>query len=514
VTAAYEADVLRLPSPIGLQPAVLASTSNRKVLRWGRRASKTRCAMIASIAGHGDGTRETPQFPGILHGGDVLWVAVDYPQLKTVLWTEELVPRFQDLSYAALNSQDHNLTLKGLGTLFLRSSEALRGVRGMGKNLIGVVIDEAAHFDLEGALLNEVLPTLLDNGGWLILMSTTNAGPDGNSEKRVPSFFNVICEGINARDKRFQGWEQFVGTAFDNPRINNAGIDELIGLYPEGSPALDQEVYAKLLKGGVGLALAEVTAEQHLCERFPIPDYWTHFGAFDWGYDHPYAFGWFVVDTDGNVFLVDTVWPAELKNQEQPVTIANRVKAIVPLDTLRYIHAGHDCWADRKARGENVPTLAEQFYTNGWKRMEKANISRVSGLNNLRAYLHWQATETEPQRVPKFKMFDTDGNRRVLVQMQMLQKDPKNLEDSLKVDAIGGKGGDDGIDMLRYGLASRPLKGNFSRKHPEPTDLVSHDPQVVFTGKTRDGKPAVWIGPEGDDAANDIGYTSQLPAGI
>jgi hypothetical protein len=447
MSTAYAPDTLRLPSPIGLQPTWLNSRSSRKVVRVGRRGSKTRFAMLAAITGHGEGAPETPEFGGILSGGDVLWVAVDYPQLTTVLWREEIVPRFQDLSYATLNGQDHTLSLAGLGTLFLRSSEALRGVRGMGKNLKGVVIDEAAHFDLEGALLNEVLPTLLDNGGWLILMSTTNAGPDGNSEKRMPSFFNLICEGIRSGDPRFTGWEEFYGTAFDNPRINDAGIHELIGLYPAGSPALEQEVYARLLVGGIGLALPELSAAKHIVPRFPIPDYWTHFGAFDWGYNHPWCFGWYTVDTDGNVFKVDTIWGRE----DLPVTIANTVKAAVPMDKLRYVHAGHDCWADRKARGENVPTVAEQLMQAGWKRMEKANISRVSGLNNFRSYVHWQATDTEPEREPRFKLMDTEGNRRCLAQLQTMQVDPKNLEDALKMDAGAGKGGDDSYDECLAG---------------------------------------------------------------
>ncbi len=506
---AFEPNVLRLPSPIGLQPDVLKSSSPRKVLRWGRRASKTRVAMIASIAGHGEGAPETPEFPGILHGGDVLWVAVDYPQLTTVLWREELVPRFQDLSYANLNSNEHTLTLDGLGTLFLRSSEALRGVRGMGKNLKGVVIDEAAHFDLEGALLNEVLPTLLDNGGWLMVMSTTNAGPDGNSDKRVPSFFNLICEGIRSDDPRFKGWEEFYGTAFDNPRISRDGINELIDLYPDGSPALEQEVYARLLKGGVGLALPELSADKHLIDRFPIPDYWSHFASFDWGYNHNWVFGWYVVDTDGNVSKVETLHG----RLDMPDTIANKVSAVVPMDQLRYIHCGHDLWNQIKARGENTPTLFEQFKAKGWRRMEKANISRVTGLNNFRAYTHWKATDTEPERVPRFRMFNTEGNRWCLGQLQQIQLDPDNLEDALKVDADqAGKGGDDGYDETRMGLASRPLKGDLHKKYSPNNDAPHHDPHVTF--KTKDGRPPVWIGPEGDDDAGSHGYTSQLPEGI
>lgn len=499
----YEPDTLILPEPIGLQPEWLASASARKVLRIGRRGSKTRFAMVAGIAGHGPGYPDQPSFGGILDGGDVLWVAVDYPQLTTVLWKEELVPRFGDLSWATLNTQQHNLEIPGKGTLFLRSAEALRGVRGMGKNLKGVIVDEAAHFDLEGALLNEVLPTLLDNDGWLVIMSTTNAGPDGNSDKRVPSFFNCICEAINAGDPRYEGWEQFYGTAFDNPVINDKAINELIGLYPEGSPALEQEVYARLIKAGVGLALPQVTAEKHLVDRFPIPDYWEYFAAFDWGYNHWWCFSVFTSDTDGNVYLVDTLWG----RLDEPAEIARKITHAFPFASqFKGIYAGHDIWQQKgKAIGANGPTIYETLWNAGLK-MSRAAVDRVQGLNNLRAYIEWRASDRQPiERIPRFRMFRTDGNRRVLQQLVSMQLDPKNLEDALKMDAdSSGKGGDDGYDTVRYGLMSRPLKAKIGVKYQHEGQEPHHDPNVKLT--TVDGKPPTWIGP-GDDGYDGMAMT-------
>jgi hypothetical protein len=454
---AYEPNELRLPVPIGKQPQWLQADTPRKVLRVGRRGSKTRFAMIAAIAGHGPATdiADQPLFPGILHGGDVLWVAVDYPQLTTVLWTEELVPRFGNLSWAHLNQQTHTLTLDGLGKLFLRGADALSGVRGMGKNLRGVIIDEAAHFDLEGALLNEVLPTLLDNRGWLIMMSTTNAGPDGNQAKRVPSFFNLICQGIKAGEARFKGWAEFYGTAFDNPKIDEAGINELISFYPPGSPQMKQEVYAELLKAGVGVALPKLSAERHLVERFPVPSHWTQFGGFDWGFNHPWVFGWYAVDEDGNVVKVETVWGRE----DLPEAIADKIIRTCPNATGRrfIIHSGHDIEQKKgEAIGFKGPTIAERLIARRLKTI-KGNNARVLGLNNMRLYTNWEETWPKERR-PRFTLMDTDGNRKCLTQMQAMQVDPDDLEDALKVDAdAAGRGGDDSYDETRYALMSRPL---------------------------------------------------------
>lgn len=438
---------------------------------------------------------------------DVVWIAPDYPQSR-VIWAEDIKPRFKGLDGFRLNEQERTVTADGAGTLHIRSAEVIDGVRGIGSRLGGVIIDEAAHLDLEYAIRSVLRPALMDNQGWALFMSTTNAGPDGNHEKRLPSYFNVLCEQIRAGERN-EEWVEFYGTAYDNSTLVTSEVDALVGEYPPDSPALKQEVFAELLRAGIGLALAEVSASAHIVDRFPIPDYWTHFGAFDWGFNHPYAFGWFTVDTDGNVYLVDTMWG----RGEQPDRIAAKVKAAVPLERLRYIHAGHDCWADLKARGESVPTLAEQFQRAGWRRLEKANISRVSGLNNVRDYVHWQATQSEPERSPRFRMFDTEGNRRVLAQLQAMQVDPKKVEDALKVDADqSGRGGDDGYDMVRYGLASRPLRGKIGKEY-ESQESPHRDSNVTF--RTVDGKPPRWIGPEGDQSESYAdGYASQLPVGI
>lgn len=201
---------------------------------------------------------------------------------------------------------------------------------------------------------------------------------------------------------------------------------------------------------GAGMALQELTYDHHLNvdASFAPPDHWMHFGAFDWGFAHPFSFGWYCVDNDGNVYKLDTVTGRHLLPHE----IVDRIKARVPVEKLRYTVAGHDCWADIKARGENVPTLAEQFASLGLPLL-KANISRIAGLNNFRRYVTWG--ENQP---PRFRMVDTPTNRRCFEQLLAMVVDPDDPEDALKVDADEfGEGGDDMYDETRYALASRAL---------------------------------------------------------
>ena len=465
MTVLAAADEIRIPAALPHQKPCALSPAPRKVARAGRRGGKTVLAEYCAIVGHGPRNAQgVPRFKGVAHGFDVIWVARDYTQAG-IMWHEFIRPRFKGKPGVAINETNRTVTLAGAGTLHVVSAENIASVRGAGARLAGVIVEEAAWLDLEDALRNVILPALMDNEGWLLLISTTNAGPDGNAEGRIPSYFNVICEEIRAGE-RSEEWEEFHFTAEDNPKISAAAFAGLVAEYPAGSPSLRQEVYAELLTGGVGLALEQVSAERHLVPPYPVPEHWTRFGAFDWGFNHPYVFGDFAADEDGNVVLVDSVWG----RGEMPRQIIMRVQLALPAwRQFEYVSAGHDCWHDHKARGENTPTIAEQFYAAGIPLIQ-ANVSRVTGLNNLRSYLAWQPTDDTVETLPRFTMMDTPGNRRVLRCLQQMQIDPKRPEDALKVDASPGTGsdgfpvnGDDAYDMTRYALASRPVRAQRQR---------------------------------------------------
>lgn len=238
------------------------------------------------------------------------------------------------------------------------------------------------------------------------------------------------------------------GKAGDNPSLAASYWARLNGL---------PEPLRSWLRDGdwsAGMGLALMVTPDHLVRPFEIPPYWTQFGAFDWGYNHPFAFGWFAVSEDGDHYLVDSV----IGRRQLPNQIAESIRGRVPIAPLAYIVAGHDVEHQHKARGENTPTIAEQMAAAG-VHMTLANIDRVAGLNNLRAFMHHP-----PGEIPRFRIMDRKprlgeieaANRQVFHQLQSMVVNPDRIEDVLKVDADDqGQGGDDLYDMVRYGLASR-----------------------------------------------------------
>lgn len=425
-------------------------------------------ALVAAIAGHGPGTDGDRRFQGIVQGKDVVWIAQDYPNLLRVAWKEEIRPRLAHLPYVKLNEQAHTATLKGLGTLHFVSAEAIDGIRGMGSKVGGVIVDEAAWLDLERALLDVILPILLDNGGWLMLLSTTNAGADGNTAKRLPSYFNVLAEQTRSGE-RSADWAEFYGTAFDNPVIDPVGIEELIKEYPVGSPRLKQEVFAELLAAGEGLALPALHKDVHLVDPFVVPLHWQRFAGFDWGFNHPWVFIEYAADEDGNVVALDATWGRE----QQPEEIAKTIVRHHDVARLRGVWSGTDIFQKKgTAIGYQGPTIAEKLLIAGIP-VVRARNERVAGLDNFRAYTAWTGDENGTViRPPRFTLMRTEGNHRLFAQLAQMQIDPKDLEDALKVDAdFAGKGGDDGYDACRYGLMSRPISAvSVIDKHAVPED--------------------------------------------
>jgi phage terminase large subunit len=208
-------------------------------------------------------------------------------------------------------------------------------------------------------------------------------------------------------------------------------------------------------EAGAGAALAMLRRKVHLVPPFPVPDHWLRFGAFDWGYAHPFSFGEYAVNEDGSVFKLQTI----TGRNKLPDEIATRVNASIEVDRLRYIATGLDAFHVHKARGENTPTIAEQLRKHGW-RCTPANVDRIAGVNNLRGYLAWEhAGPNGEQDDPALRFFDNEGNRRCFEQLENMVHDPDDPEDVLKVDADEfGQGGDDIYDETRYALASRPSR--------------------------------------------------------
>lgn len=439
---------LRIPRPLAHQIPILNDPCTRKMWRAGRRTGKSVAGRIAAIRGHGPKKANGKRLlPGMLDGANVAWLTKTYKQSK-VVW-RKLLKAFRPLEGIAvkIDREDKRIeTIGGIGAITVWSGhtrDAIDNLRGDAYD--GILLDEAAYMDLEYALNDVAEPAMLDHGGWVFVFSSPNAAWDGNEQRVAPSYFNRLCSLILAGKEAL--WRHWHNRTEDNPKLDREALQRLRERLGPDSPTAQQELDGSLIAGGL-LAL-QIDRDKLMVEPSSIPRHWTFFGAFDWGFNHPFSFGLFANSEDGVVHLVDSV----SDRLKVPIRIAAQVAALLErhglsFTDLQYTVAGHDCWAESKARGEIVPTIAESvLLSHNWV-LIKASISRVAGLNNVREYL----------AAARFKVHETPGNNDVVLVLESRITDPKHPEDVLKQDANqDGQGGDDHYDMTRYGLASRPL---------------------------------------------------------
>lgn len=216
-------------------------------------------------------------------------------------------------------------------------------------------------------------------------------------------------------------------------------------------------------------------------ERGNLPDWWEYWGSFDWGYSHWSVFGAWAKDGDGNVYLLDSVW---VRQEEDDAAIARSILASgVPRKCTRFVYAGHDCWAQVKHRSGSGITTFEAFLTEGVV-LVRADIDLINGGRAVRSALKVTngrprtfIVNTESTHLVAGK--PTRNQQRVYEQLAATMPDENNVHKPGKVDAdASGRGGDDGENMFRYGVASRIAevqKLDKVQKVDEVIDRVSAD---------------------------------------
>lgn len=440
-----DADLI-LPAPLAHQLPILEHAARFKVWRAGRRTGKSRLGVIAAASGHGPHRR----MKGVMQGGAIAWVGPDYKQTAAI-WREEIRPRFAGLPWATVKESERRVEVPALGgSLELLSAENIDALRG--RKFDGVIVDEAAHLDLEYAYTAVIRPALADRQGWALFISSPNGGLDGNSQKVIPSYFNRLVQRIEAGNLP-DDWATWHNRTEDNARLPRAEVAAMRAEYPPDSPTVQQEIDALLVAGGL-LAFPElVLGAPYLIPRPErLPRHWMLFGAFDWGYAHPFSFGLYAVDEQGQVYGVDHV----SRRKHLPPGIVDVCRGMlaewgVRFQDLQYTVAGSDVFSEPRARGETGPTLFEQFHAAGWTMIE-ANTARQQGYQHAKKHLN-----PLPGQPPAMRWYDTPGNRELVQVLMRLVTDPARPEDVLKVNAdVNGIGGDDPYDQWRYGIMSRP----------------------------------------------------------
>jgi hypothetical protein len=453
-----------LPEPHENQRPILDSEARFKLVRAGRRFGKDRLSLPAAVIGHGKG-----KWRGIAQGVDVAWIGPDFPQIRAI-WREEVEPRFRGVPGVDLNQAERRISFRGLGTLEFRSAENIDSIRG--RKLGGVVLNEAAYFDLEYAFREVVMPSLIDLGGWAIIDSTPNAGPDGHVNehgKRSPSYFNMLCER-DASGELGADWEHWHHTSYDNPKIPRSEIDALVAEYPPDSPALQQEIFAKLIAAGAGVAFPEWDESLHVTKQQPerLSGEWRWSASGDWGFAKPGWLGLFATTEEYSVCRWEFYF-RETAPYQVGFTFGQRIRQF---PRPEWVVLDSACWNVT----DGGPTIAEQFQ-HGLEAAcgrtappvisaPKGSGSRVaSKLLVHEALRYTREADGTVKQWNRPKLMVHEDCRDLIRTLPRLPRDEKNPED-VDTDAE-----DHPYDGLRYWLLARKPEVEVECYEPFTRDL-------------------------------------------
>jgi hypothetical protein len=404
-------------------------------------------------------------------GCKVLFLRVDFPSLQENMdRAQREFPKFG----AVWNERDRRWTFPSGGRFEFGYAETAKDVRRYAGREPSIIAYDQLEQLANEKVWTELLAEIRSPDPTIVRQALASANPGGPGEPWLISRWVKPCGDDGARiytdPEEPTMTRRFIpGRVTDNPIYANDRK------YMATLRSLPKRQREQKLEGkwgiGSGRGLDELNERTHIVPPFEVPKHWRVWGAYDWGFGHPFSFGWFAQDEDGTVYLVDSVHGHKMLPWEQ----AERIKSKAPARARAIVHAGHDAWNKKQSMGENTPTIAETFREYDIL-LTKANIDRVQGLNNMREYVKWQGPNGEVWR-PKFFVMDTPSNRVVFETLESMMTDPDDPEDVLKRDADPdtGDGGDDDYDMTRYGLAARPLK----TRAPEGDDISAFDPDVL-----------------------------------
>lgn len=304
----------------------------------------------------------------------------------------------------------------------------------------------------------------------LLLMMRASANPGGVGHHWIKRRFIDVCppEGTAQRveTKAFDGTTTTQTRAFFRARLqDNLTLMANDPTYGERLKQLTETEYRWLALGdwdaGGGAFYPELTTQQDQDRLFisaaqlpPLLDWHEYWGAYDWGFIHPATFGSFV-RVGNTVYCLDTLFMHRYQDEEQ----ADRIKGASDRRCLRTVYAGHDAFAKRLAHSAAAETVADVFGRYSIA-LEKAAIDRAAGAKVVRRLIARPPVGPLPKGTIIFRFVDTPGNRRVVSELAALIPEETHPDVPAKRDANEhGLYGDDGADMLRYGVTTPSFEG-------------------------------------------------------
>ena len=348
----------RNPHPRQLE--FIYSTAKRKIIRAGRRSGKTVGIAIADVESFIEGKRVLYTAP-TGEQTDAYWYEV----------TRALRP-LVETGYYKQNETERYIEKVGTQNR-IKAKTAWNANTLRGDYADKLTFDEW-QLTAEDAWDDVGEPMLLDNDGDAVFIYTPpSLKSSGVSRARDPRHASKMFKSVRDRvadDPKWQDWEAFHFTSFDNPHISQDALGRLaVGMsrdsYLKEIMAEDDDMEQSLLVYGC--------FNETICkiERFKIPPEWMIYSGHDFGSANPAAL-FAAQNPAGDIFLWAEYAPVVGKSTFQNVEAFKEI-------------AGERTVLARVGGSHQEAEIRQGYTTQGWPIVEpfinsvKAQIDRVKG---------------------------------------------------------------------------------------------------------------------------------------
>lgn len=316
----------------------------------------------------------------------------------------------------------------------------------------------------------------------------------GISTAKIGSFFEEVwrgaMKGTNKFHPVFLPW-------YSDPRRTQQWYEDSKAALPSSHlqeyPATPDEAFSS----GSATAFPEFDPEVHVCEPFDIPEHWRRWLAVDNGYDHPFAWYWYAVDEDGNVY----VYREFSRSRDDPKLLySDQATRVVELcstaslddkgelrlgqEYLDFCVAGLDAW-NTHHRDITGKTLLDYYRDGGLQiGFRRAVVDRRLRKAVVHEYLKIIEDEDGTRR-SKLKIFNTCKH--------LLSTLPKLPKDNYDPEKVADCSIDNQYDSLSYGLVAYHVDRSIGLTSETP-QIRAHKDSVAKRGaRTRRVRAAAYF---------------------
>ena len=344
-----------------------------------------------------------------------------------------------------------------------------------------IAFDELTHFTWEeySYLFSRNRP----NGAGTRVYIRATANPGGVGHGWVKERFltagaplQTIWEKVCWRDpngREESQWQSRVfvpSTVFDNPALLENDPH-----YVRRLAALPQAERDALLYGNWDSFQGQVFTEwrndamhyrdrlhSHVIEPFRIPDSWSVWRGFDWGYSRPFSVGWYAVDQDRRLYRIRELYGCTGSPNEgvkwEPTRLAREIRRIEGEDPNlrgRTIHGVADPAIFNDSGTESVAALMERAGVY----FQRGDHRRLNGKMQVHHRLAF-----DEGGIPLLYIFQTCRH--------FIRTVPNLTYDTSDVEDVDTGGEDHAYDELRYVCMENPI----ARPAPRPREAAVYDP--------------------------------------